>query len=84
MLESYLKLPRKEQTLILENISKNQHIKRDTLLLEKDIWICWALEHLFKIPDRLPMAFKGGTSLSKAFHVIDRFSEDIDITIDYK
>ena len=30
------------------------------------------------------MAFKGGTSLSKVFRVIDRFSEDVDITIDYK
>jgi predicted nucleotidyltransferase component of viral defense system len=62
----------------------NPNIKRDALLLEKDIWICWALEFLFKMPNRLPMAFKGGTSLSKAFRIIDRFSEDVDITIDYK
>lgn len=84
MSESYLKLPKKEQALILGKLSKNKDIKRDALLLEKDIWICWALEYLFKMPDRLPMAFKGGTSLSKAYRVIDRFSEDIDITIDYQ
>lgn len=84
MHEAYLSLPRKEQALILKNLSTDTDIKRDALLLEKDIWICWALEFLFKMPNRLPMAFKGGTSLSKAFHVIDRFSEDVDITIDYQ
>lgn len=82
--EAYLSLPRKEQALILGKLSKNNDIKRDALLLEKDIWICWALEFLFKMPNQLPMAFKGGTSLSKAFRVIDRFSEDVDITIDYQ
>lgn len=84
MSEAYLSLPKKEQALILGKLSKNKDIKRDALLLEKDIWICWALEFLFKMPNRLAMAFKGGTSLSKAFRVIDRFSEDVDITIDYQ
>jgi len=82
--ESYLTLSAKEQRQILQALSMKENIKRDALLLEKDIWICWALEFLFKMPNRLPMAFKGGTSLSKAFRVIDRFSEDVDITIDYK
>lgn len=84
MPESYLALSHKDQRQILQALSMNTNIKRDALLLEKDIWICWALEFLFKMPNRLPMAFKGGTSLSKAFRVIDRFSEDVDITIDYK
>lgn len=84
MSESYLTLPQKEQALILRSLSTNKNIKREAILLEKDIWVCWALECLFKMPGRLPMAFKGGTSLSKAFRVIDRFSEDIDITIDYQ
>jgi len=53
-------------------------------ILEKDIWVCWALRALFKMPDAPTMAFKGGTSLSKVYRAIDRFSEDIDITIDYK
>jgi hypothetical protein len=82
--ESYLTLSQKDQRQILQALSMNANIKRDALLLEKDVWICWALEFLFKMPNRLPMAFKGGTSLSKAFRVIDRFSEDVDITIDYK
>ncbi len=84
MSEAYLSLPQKEQALILRNLSTNKNIKREAVLLEKDIWICWALEFLFKMPNQLPMAFKGGTSLSKVFRVIDRFSEDVDITIDYK
>jgi predicted nucleotidyltransferase component of viral defense system len=84
MPEAYLTLSKKEQSQILRSLSINQNINRDAIILEKDIWICWALEFLFKMPNRLSMAFKGGTSLSKAFRVIDRFSEDVDITIDYK
>jgi len=36
------------------------------------------------MPDAHPMAFKGGTSLSKVYGIIDRFSEDVDITLDYR
>src|SRR5262249_15479362 len=53
-------------------------------VLEKDVWVCWALDTLFKTSGVFPMAFKGGTSLSKVYKAIDRFSEDIDVTIDYK
>jgi predicted nucleotidyltransferase component of viral defense system len=53
-------------------------------VLEKDIWVCWALQALFSMPNAHPMAFKGGTSLSKVYGVIDRFSEDVDITLDYR
>jgi hypothetical protein len=42
--------------------------------LEKDIWICWVLHGVFGMPGRLPMAFKGGTSLSKVYGAIRRFS----------
>jgi Nucleotidyl transferase AbiEii toxin, Type IV TA system/N-terminal domain of anti-restriction factor ArdC len=52
--------------------------------LEKDVWICWVLQGLFTMPGRLPMAFKGGTSLSKAYAAIQRFSEDVDVTVDCK
>jgi hypothetical protein len=64
--DAYLSLTQKEQAQILRSLSTNPDIKRDAILLEKDIWICWTLEYLFKMPNRLPMAFKGGTSLSKA------------------
>ncbi len=53
-------------------------------LVEKDFWVCWTLNHLFDIEHiRDLLTFKGGTSLSKVFHVINRFSEDIDLAIDY-
>lgn len=51
--------------------------------IEKDFWVCWVLDSLFNgRPAGEPrLLFKGGTSLSKAFHLISRFSEDIDITV---
>lgn len=51
------------------------------MIIEKDLWICWLLEKICALP--IQMAFKGGTSLSKVFGLIKRFSEDCDITIDY-
>jgi len=50
--------------------------------VEKDFWVCWVLQQLFTMPDLAQhLTFKGGTSLSKAWQLIDRFSEDIDLTI---
>ena len=52
-------------------------------IVEKDFWVCWSLQHLFALPsfgDHL--IFKGGTSLSKAYDVIHRFSEDVDLSLD--
>ncbi|GMU52631.1 MAG: hypothetical protein AMXMBFR33_17770 [Candidatus Xenobia bacterium] len=57
---------------------------RSPRLLEKDFWVCWVLERLFTAGGLPELTFKGGTSLSKAYGVIDRFSEDIDITVDRK
>jgi hypothetical protein len=51
--------------------------------VEKDFWVCWTLRHLFALPATGPhLTFKGGTSLSKCWDLIQRFSEDIDIVID--
>lgn len=48
-------------------------------VIEKDFWVCFMLDHLFhECEYREAFVFKGGTSLSKAYHVIERFSEDID------
>lgn len=51
--------------------------------VEKDFWVCWTLDALFnRLPPGSPrLLFKGGTSLSKAFGLISRFSEDIDVTV---
>ena len=52
-------------------------------VIEKDFWVCWTLKRLFEMPkkDAPTLIFKGGTSLSKAFGAIRRFSEDIDLSI---
>ena len=53
------------------------------VVVEKDFWVCWVLMRLFALSgDRPGMLFKGGTSLSKAFGLIHRFSEDIDLSLD--
>lgn len=69
---------------------ENKELFRDAILLasqksevsedivEKDYYVTLILKKLSQI--EYPVVFKGGTSLSKAFHVLDRFSEDIDIT----
>jgi hypothetical protein len=49
---------------------------------EKDFWVCWTLDALFNGREAGPrLLFKGGTSLSKAFGLIQRFSEDVDVTV---
>ena len=57
---------------------------RPVHLLEKDIWVVWALRALFESPLAADLTFKGGTSLSKVYRVIDRFSEDLDLTCDIR
>jgi Nucleotidyl transferase AbiEii toxin, Type IV TA system len=53
-----------------------------SVMVEKDFWVSWLLAMLFSQPDLRPhLVFKGGTSLSKVFGVIDRFSEDIDLCL---
>lgn len=53
-------------------------------LLEKDVWVVWALRTLFASDLGEHLVFKGGTSLSKAYGVIQRFSEDVDVTYDIR
>ena len=57
---------------------------RPAHLLEKDVWVVWALAALFDSPLAQHLTFKGGTSLSKAYKLIDRFSEDIDLSCDIR
>jgi len=53
-------------------------------IVEKDFWVCWTLGRLFASEDlRSKLMFKGGTSLSKVFGLIERFSEDIDLILDW-
>jgi hypothetical protein len=53
------------------------------MIVEKDFWVCWTLKQMFGLPEiGEHLIFKGGTSLSKAFKLIERFSEDIDVSVD--
>ncbi|MGK5085032.1 nucleotidyl transferase AbiEii/AbiGii toxin family protein [Bdellovibrionota bacterium FG-1] len=55
----------------------------DFTILEKDFWVVWTLDRLFSLPElKSHLTFKGGTSLSKVYRIIERFSEDIDLSIE--
>lgn len=57
---------------------------RPAHILEKDAWVVWTLSILFRSAFASHLIFKGGTSLSKIYKAIDRFSEDIDVTYDIR
>ena len=76
---NFLALPPDERRLYIEQAA----IRRNVLpvVLEKDFWVCWLLGLLFGSEFADSLVFKGGTSLSKVFGVIERFSEDIDLSL---
>lgn len=80
MSDNFFSLPKETRRVLLEQSATKLNVKAQ--ILEKDIWICWVLQQLFSLP--IAMAFKGGTSLSKVYNLINRFSEDVDVTIDYR
>lgn len=82
MPDAFLGLSPRHQREIIQSLSTK--LGRTDIVLEKDVWVCCALEYLFRMPGQLKMAFKGGTPLSKVFAAIRRFSEDVDITLDYR
>lgn len=82
MSEAYLNLSPKDRK---DAIGRAATVSgRPGHILEKDVWVVWALAALFESPLAANLVFKGGTSLSKAYGAIDRFSEDIDITYDIR
>lgn len=82
MPESWLELSSADQSEALEVAAGRSG--RPAHLLEKDIWVVWALSAIYDSPLGNTLTFKGGTSLSKVYKVIDRFSEDIDLTYDIR
>lgn len=80
-MESFARLPPEERRTIFSQVAAMMSLP--VWSVEKDFWVCWTLRRLFRLPEiGTSLTFKGGTSLSKAFHLIERFSEDIDIVID--
>src|SRR5580658_10326606 len=82
MPESFFHLSAREQAEALQAAASASG--RPTHLLEKDIWVVWALSTLFASPVGSHLVFKGGTALSKAYQAIRRFSEDVDLTYDIR
>lgn len=82
MPDEFFRLNQQDQREALEYGSA--HSGRPAHLLEKDVWVVWVLRALFESPLKSDLTFKGGTSLSKVYKVIDRFSEDIDLTYDIR
>ena len=76
---AFLELPADERRLYIEQAAVRRNIS--PVVLEKDFWVCWLLGVLFKSEFAGSLVFKGGTSLSKVFGAIERFSEDIDLSL---
>ena len=67
-----------ERKVLFQETSALMRMSPD--IIEKDFWVCYMLDHLFNdCVYRDSFVFKGGTSLSKSYHLIERFSEDIDL-----
>ena len=80
-MDHFALLPAPEREVVFRETAARLRVGSATIV-EKDFWVCWALHRIFlstKLPDPL---FKGGTSLSKVYKVIERFSEDVDIVLD--
>lgn len=77
----FIDLSRQDQVDVLDRVSTELNI-RQREVIEKDWWVTAVLRAMFSLPYVNHLSFKGGTSLSKCWHLIDRFSEDIDIAID--
>ncbi|MGA2655191.1 MAG: nucleotidyl transferase AbiEii/AbiGii toxin family protein [Gammaproteobacteria bacterium] len=79
-MDKFIALSQEERKAAFQEASDRRDIS--PIIIEKDFWVCWVLKHIFehkKLAEHI--TFKGGTSLSKAYQLIDRFSEDIDLTI---
>jgi predicted nucleotidyltransferase component of viral defense system len=75
MPENFLQLSAKDRVAVLRTAASNSG--RSGPLMEKDVWVVWALSTLFESSLGSHLVFKGGTALSKAYKAIRRFSEDV-------
>lgn len=76
---NWTRLTKEEQFTVLANVAEDKGIVDNAV--EKDNWVSMALRTLFSLPYAAAFVFKGGTSLSKGWGLIERFSEDIDLAI---
>ena len=79
-MDKFIHLPQEEQSIVFQEAANRRGVL--PIIIEKDFWVCWVLKRLFENPKlSTKLTFKGGTSLSKVYELIERFSEDIDLTI---
>lgn len=84
-MNTFIRLSAEERTLFYRQAAERMAKPLPAAVIEKDFWVCWILNLLNEIPElKGNITFKGGTSLSKAWGLIERFSEDIDIAINRK
>ena len=76
----FIEISSEEQKAILDYVQENTGLK--SAIIEKDWWVTAVLRAIFMLPYSEHISFKGGTSLSKCWGLIERMSEDIDIAID--
>ena len=84
-MNNWLTLPLEERKVILQNISEEREKNSiPDYAIEKDWWVTMVLKALFSVDCADSLLFKGGTSLSKGWGLIERFSEDIDIALNHR
>lgn len=80
-MDSFIRKSSEEKAQVFKEAESRLNIP--ARIIEKDFWVSWTLRELFALPGHGPnLTFKGGTSLSKGWKLIERFSEDIDVVID--
>lgn len=80
-MNTFLQLPDTRRLFAFQQVDEAMGLQ--AVSVEKDFWVCWTLRELFALPAiGEHLTFKGGTSLSKAWKLIERFSEDIDLVVD--
>ncbi len=81
-MKELLSLSRNKRAQLFQEATNRSANIHNPVIIEKDFWVCWSLDQIFSNPSLAPdITFKGGTSLSKCYNIIDRFSEDIDLTL---
>lgn len=78
----WLKVKDDRKKLVYEQVAANEGLP--PIAIEKDFWVTLVLESVFELDQSENMVFKGGTSLSKGWNLIQRFSEDVDLAVDRK
>jgi len=79
-MSTFALLPDSERAALIGEAAARLAVSQ--VIIEKDFWVCWVLGRIFSAPNLAQhVVFKGGTSLSKVFGAIKRFSEDVDLSL---